>query len=102
MASQRGLDRDARGIGVADLAHKDHIGVLTKHGLEGRREGEFLIGLGLNNSRNPEFDGVLDRDDLHFRGVQLLQDSIESGGLAGAGGTSDKEQTLLLRNHMAN
>ena len=62
MPGQRGVNSDARGLGVAHLADHDDVRVLPHEGAHRRSEGQpdRRLDLGLIDAGNFVFDGVLD------------------------------------------
>ncbi|MNX75596.1 hypothetical protein D3C86_1070770 [compost metagenome] len=98
MPGQRGLDRDARRLDVADFTDHDHVGVLAQDGAQARREGHADLGidLGLAHAVDGVFDRVLDRQDVASRVVQQRQTGIEAGRLARAGRACDQDDAVGL------
>ena len=83
MARQRGLRRHVRGFGVANLAHEDHVGILTEYRAQRGRERHvaFRFHLHLRDSRQLVFHRVLDRHDVGLAGGKFLDRGIERRGL---------------------
>ena len=87
MAGQRRMDGDMRGLGVADFADHDHVGVLTNEGAHRGREGETdrRLDLRLVDAGDFVFDRVFDGEDLAGRLVQDRKHGRKRRGLAAAG-----------------
>ena len=83
-----------RRLGVADLAHEDHVGVLPQHRAQDRREGVLLLVVDgdLRASLHVVLDGVLDGDRVALLDVQLSEARVERGGLAAAGRPAREQQ----------
>lgn len=78
MAGQRGLDRDARRLAVADLPHHDHVGVLPQDGAQGLGEAEPgpRVDLHVVDARQLALHRILDGDQVALRLVQLSQQQL--------------------------
>ena len=63
VAGQRGLDRDLRGLEVADLADHDHVRVLAQDGAQAlaKVSSDPGVDLGLADAGQLVLDRVLDR-----------------------------------------
>ena len=87
MAGQRRMDGDMRGLGVADFADHDHVGVLANEGAHGGRKGETdrRLDLRLVDAGDFVFDRVFDGEDLAGRLVQDRKHGRKRRGLAAAG-----------------
>ncbi|MNQ78045.1 hypothetical protein D3C85_929470 [compost metagenome] len=98
MPGQRGLDRDARRLDVADFTDHDHVRVLAQDGAQARREGHADLGidLGLAHAVDGVFDRVLDRQDVAGGVVEQRQTGIEAGRLARAGRAGDEDDAVGL------
>ena len=87
VAGEGGLHRVLRGLGVADLAHHDDVGVLAQHRAQRAGEGD----LDLRPHRDlvevlvHHLDRVLDGDDVDLGLGEVLEDRVERRGLAAAG-----------------
>ncbi len=81
------LNSDARRIGISDLAHEDHVGVLTKNCLEagGKGQAGLLVRLDLVDAGEHVLDRILDRCDVRAGRVDLEQRRVQRGRLTGAG-----------------
>ena len=66
MSGERGLDRDVRGLEVADLTDQDHVRILAHDVPEprGERESDLRSDGDLVDTLQLILDGILDRDDL--------------------------------------
>ena len=83
---ERGLDRDPRGLAVADLADHDHVGVRAEDRAQPGGEGEagLAVDADLVDALEAVLDRVLDRDDVALDGVDLVQRRVERRRLARA------------------
>src|SRR5512133_1256946 len=99
VAGQRGLDRDLGRLEVADLADHDDVGVLPEERPQPVREGELdlRVHLDLADALERDLDGVLDREDVQVRRVDLGEGAVEGRGLAGAGGAGDEHDPVGAR-----
>src|SRR2546427_9920355 len=81
---------------VADLADEDHVGVLAHDVAQTGREREPDLRLhgDLVHALQLVLDGVLDRDDLAVRRVDLVEGAVERGGLAGARRPGDEDDPV--------
>ena len=95
---QRSLDRDLRGLVVADLADHDDVRVLAQDRAQGLGEVEVDLGvdLGLADAGQLVLDRVLDRHDVAAAGVQPAQRRVQRGGLARAGGAGHQDDAVRL------
>ena len=66
---ERGLDRDVRGLEVADLAHHDDVRVLAQERAQGggERQAEVVARRDLVDAVQLELDRVLDGADVDRR-----------------------------------
>ncbi|MQM39515.1 hypothetical protein KBTX_03543 [wastewater metagenome] len=96
MTGQRGLDRDLRGLEVADLADHDHVRVLAEDGAQPAGEGhvDAQVHLGLADAVEVILDRVLDGEDVAAAVVEPCDGGVERGGLAGTGGTGDQQDPV--------
>lgn len=96
MAGEGGADGDFGGLGIADFADHDDIGILAEDGTEAGGEGEAAAGFDgdLGYAVELIFDGVFDGDDLLFGGIDSLQDGVEGGGFSRAGGAGGEEEAV--------
>ncbi len=96
MAGQRGLDRDLRGLQIADLADHDHVRVVAQHRAQdvGEAEPDLRLDLDLVDAVELVLDRVLDGQHLAIRRVQLDQRGIQRGGLAAAGRAGDQDDAV--------
>ncbi len=79
-----GLHGDARGLGVADFADEDNVGVLPQNAAEQRGEGIALgiVDGDLGDAFELDFDRVFDGDDVSLADVDVAEDGVERGGFA--------------------
>src|SRR2546422_903398 len=96
VAGERRLDGDLGRFQVADLADEDHVGVLAHDVAQTGRERQPDLRLhgDLVDALQLVLDGVLDRDDLALRRVDLVERLVERGRLAGAGGPGDQDDPV--------
>ena len=96
VAGERRFDGDLRGFLVADFADHDDVRVLPQNGTQGvgERQADFLLGRHLIDARDLKFHRVFHRDDVVFGIVEFVQRGIKRGGLAGAGGAGNQDQTV--------
>ena len=96
VARQGGLDGDPGGLGVADFADHDHVGVLPQHCAQGRTESETGRGVcgHLHHAIDFILHRVLDRDDADVGLVEPAQRGVKGRGLAGAGRTGHEHQAM--------
>ena len=96
------LERRLGGLGVAELADQDHVGVLAQHAPD---RGEERLGvepdLALVDDAAlvgvEDLDRVLDRDDvLAPRAVDVVDHRRERGRLARAGRAGDEHEAAML------
>ena len=66
VTGERRLDRDLRGLEVADLAHQHHVRVLAQHRAQRAGEGEadLVVDLDLADAGQLDLHRVVDRDDV--------------------------------------
>ena len=78
VAGERALDRDLRGLAVANLADHQHVGIGTHHRPQPRREGQSgpRVDLDLRDPVNLVLHRVLDRDDVLLRRVELGERAV--------------------------
>lgn len=94
-----GGDGDAHGLGVAHLADDEDVGGLAQGGSQGGREVRGVdADLDLLDYAAQVsvlvLDGVFDGDDMaRFPSIDFVNQGGDGGGLAGAGGASDKDQS---------
>ena len=72
VSSQRGLDRDFRGLKVSNLTDEDRVGILTKEGPQCSREiqANRFLHLHLIHATELELDWILGGHDVGVRFVQ--------------------------------
>ena len=79
VSGQCGSDHDVDRLGITGLADEDDIRVLTKHRAQAGGEGQPSLGIhrDLVDASQFVFHGILDRDDLLSRIVELAEACIE-------------------------
>ena len=72
MTGDGGLDGGLGGVGVANLADHDDVGVETEDTAEAFGEGATVVGMNgdLGNAGNAVFDGVFQGNNLSLGGVE--------------------------------
>ena len=85
-------------FGVADLAHHDHIRVLTQDRTQRRRKGQadLVIHLRLTDTRQTIFDRVFQRHDIVAAIVEARQGSVERRGLSGPDRPGHEDHAVRL------
>ena len=85
--SERCLNGDFCGFGIADFTDHHHIRVLTQNRAQATGEGHADAGvnLRLTDPFNHVFDRVFNRENVTRVVVQLLQSSVQRGAFAGTG-----------------
>ena len=96
MTRQRRLHGDLGRLEVADFTDHDDVGILTQERSQRVREVQTDLRLDLNliDSVKLIFDGILDRQDLAFRRIQLQQAGIERRRFAAAGRPGDEQDAV--------
>ncbi len=81
---------------VANLADHDDVGILPDNRTQaaGESKPDFRQHVNLVDPFDLVFDGVLDGDDLLFRGADAIERGIESRRLAAAGGTRHENHAV--------
>jgi hypothetical protein len=98
VAGEASLNRGHGGFEIADLSHQDDVGVLPQDRAQRLGEGESLrlAYLNLGDPRDIVFHRVLDSDDVHRPGLELVQRGIQGGGLATPGRTGNQDHALAM------
>ena len=96
MAGERGAQGHGGGVGVADLADQDHVGVLAQQRAHavGEVEPRGLADLGLADQGERVLDRVLQGHDVDRLGVEVAEHGVQRGGLAAASGADHQDQAL--------
>ena len=96
MARQRSLDGNIGRFLVADLSHKDNIGVLTQDRTQasGKREIDLGVDFDLTDTRLRDFDGLLNCDDVFFGVIDFGETCVESGCFSASCRSSHKEDSV--------
>jgi len=86
MLSNYLLDSQLRGLGVADFAHEDHVGSLTKCSAQRFAEVQLVrADLTLRDERRQSrgikiFNGILEGEQVFLAALGPLQDHRSDGG----------------------
>ncbi len=98
VSGERGVDGDLGGLLIADFADHDLVRVVAQNGAQPAREGQplLLIDRNLGDALDLVLHRIFDGDDLVFVVLDLAQRRVESGGLAGAGGSGDQHHAVRL------
>ena len=96
MAGERRLYGLRCGLGVPDLPHHDHVGVLAEDGPQGRSKRDSHPGVyrRLVELFDHHLDGILDGGDVHPVRRQVLKGRIQGGGLAAPRGPSHQDKAV--------
>ena len=96
VSGQRRLHGDERGLLVADLSHHDDVRVLAQDVLQhlGETQSDGFADRVLVDVVELVFDRILDRDDVLFDAVQIIDGGVQRGGLAAAGRAADQDQSV--------
>ena len=94
MPRQGRLDRDLRGLDVADLADHHDVGVRAEDRTQRRRERQpgARVDLHLVQAGQPILDRILDRDHVDLRPVDLGHRGEQGRRLARARGAGDEQR----------
>src|SRR6266849_4611763 len=97
---ERGLNGDLRGFLVADFADHDFVRVVAEDGAQTAGEGKtlFFVDGNLGDAAKLVLDGVFDRDDFVFVGLDFVDGGVERGGFAGTGRAGDQHHAVRLAN----
>jgi hypothetical protein len=98
VARERGLDGDAAGLEVADLAEHDDVRVLPQERLERGRErhADLVAHLHLVDAEEVVLDGILGGHDVRVDRVDLGQRRVERGRLARARGAGHQHHAVRI------
>ena len=93
------LDRDFRGLQIANLTDHHHIRILAQKRTQslGKGEPNAHIDLGLIDPLHINFDRVFSGGDIALGGIENIQPGIQGNCLATAGGPSDQNHALRTR-----
>ncbi len=96
VAGHGGPHGDLRRVPVAYLAHRDDIRVLAEHRPQdaGKGEAGFFVYLHLADPAHVVFHRVLQGDQVHLLAAQAVNNGVEGGGFAGAGGSHHQQHPL--------
>ena len=95
MAGHGGAQGHACGVLITDFADQDDVGILPQQGAHaiGKIELDGFGQRGLAYARQGVFNRVFQRHDVDFGGVQPIEDGVQRGCLARAGGPGQQQQT---------
>ena len=82
MSRERGVNRERGGLVVPNLADHDNVGVLAHKRAQPvcEREADFRFHLRLVDARELILNRVLNRGDVHIRGIEQIKHGVERGG----------------------
>ena len=100
MPGLRRLDGDVSRLQIAHLAHHQHIRVLPQEGAQGHGKGQprFVMHIDLVDARQMNLARVLDRGDVHLRGIQNVQTGVQRLGFARPRRARDQHHAVRLTN----
>ncbi len=95
---ERGLDRNLRGLEIADLADHDHVRVLAQDRAQRFRERQvnFRVHLRLADPGELVLDRVFDGEHVRSGGVDAPERRIERRRLARTRGPGDEQDAVRL------
>ena len=98
MAGDGGTHGDVGGLAVTDLADGDDVRVLTQDGTQAAGEGQadLFIDLDLVDALDVILDRVLERDEVHVTGVDLVDHAVHGGGLTASGRADDQNNAVAV------
>ncbi len=96
VTGQRRVDGDLGGFRITYFTDHDNVRVLTQDGAEnvGEAQADARFHLDLVDAPQLVFDGVLHRDNLFLRRIDLAQRRVEGGGLAASGGAGHQDDPV--------
>ena len=97
VSGHRSLERDVRGLLVADFSDEKHVRILTQHRSQytGKRETLFLVHLHLVDAAQSVLDRVFHGDDVHGLSAACVERGVERRRLSGAGRPGHQQDSLL-------
>ena len=103
VTGQSATDGDFDGFLVTHFPHHDHVRVTTQNRAQagGKGQADFGFHRDLHHPVQLVFHRVFDGHDAAVLGVQLAQQGVERGGLAGTGGTGDEDDAIGQRDELA-
>ena len=98
MAGQRRLDGDLGGLGVADFADHDDVGILAHDRAQAVGEGQtdLRIDMDLVDAAQLILDRIFDGNDFFAGIVDLLQRAVKRCRFAAAGRAGDQNHAMRL------
>ena len=102
VSGERGLNRDARRVGITNLTDQDDVGVLTQQCPQtgGERQSGLLVGLHLVDAGEHVFHGILDGGDVLARVVDLEKRRVQRRCFSGSGGSGTDDHAERRTNHL--
>src|SRR5215208_2915840 len=99
VAGERGFDGNFSRFKVADLTHKNDVGILAQERSEGSREvqADLFLHLHLIDTGKVELDRVFRGHDVRLDLVQRLESRVERVCLTTSGWSSHQDHTVRLR-----
>ena len=103
MPGDGGTQTDFRRLGVAHLAHQDHVRILAQTGPQhpGESQLDLVVDLYLGQAGQAVLHRVFDRDDLELGRIHFRQRRIQRGGFARAGRPGHQHQAGTAHQHFA-
>ncbi len=85
-----------RGLGIANLADQNHVGILTQDGAKHarKRQAGALVSLDLRDAVDLVLNRILDRNDIQWLVAKLVDQAVERGRLAASGWPNHEENAL--------
>src|SRR6266436_4250951 len=95
---ERRLDRDLRGLVIANFAHHDFVRVVTQNGTQTAGEGQtlFFVDRNLGDAAQLILDWIFNGDDLVFVGLDFVDGGVERRGFAAARRPGDQHHAVRL------
>ena len=92
------LNRNLRGLRVADFADHDFVGIVTQNRSQSasERQSFFLIHRNLRDAAKLVFDRVFNRDDLIFVSLNLIDRGVKSSRFTATGRPCDQHHAVGL------
>ena len=94
---------DLCGLTISDLADRDDIRVLAQNGAQTAGEGHagLIIDLDLVDAADIVLYRILERDQIDFSGIELVDHGVQGSGFTGTGGADNEDHTVLHSDQLA-